>query len=243
MDARTTAQRVAGPIGDLGGKFMLDPVTFGRSAEAGLPNGVASYVQGRMGVLGDVDGGVVADAMYFFADAVVATAWDEPCGLSRTEAAAAYADVCAQWGRDHLADFDDAGRLAELLEAVADGAAEPLSPLCAGWRDVDRPGDGPGRAMLALVVVRELRGDRHLAACRAVGAEPLPMVLANTSEFMATLHGFTDLSCGPALAEQVEAIEAMTDETNEADFAVLADHERAKLVDLVDAAVAHAAER
>jgi hypothetical protein len=33
---------------------MLDRTTFGRCADLGLPSGMAGYVQGRLGVMGDV---------------------------------------------------------------------------------------------------------------------------------------------------------------------------------------------
>ena len=33
---------------------MLDRTTFGRCADLGLPSGMAVYVQGRLGVMGDV---------------------------------------------------------------------------------------------------------------------------------------------------------------------------------------------
>ena len=33
---------------------MLDRTTFGRCTDLGLPSGMAGYVQGRLGVMGDV---------------------------------------------------------------------------------------------------------------------------------------------------------------------------------------------
>ncbi|MBT5206997.1 MAG: hypothetical protein HOH21_10045 [Acidimicrobiaceae bacterium] len=54
MDTLTTARRLADPIGSLGARFMLDRTTFGRCADLGLPSGMAGYVQGRLGVMGDV---------------------------------------------------------------------------------------------------------------------------------------------------------------------------------------------
>ena len=55
MDAITTARRLAEPIGEFGARFMLDPATFTRSTELGLPASLASYVQGRIGVMGELD--------------------------------------------------------------------------------------------------------------------------------------------------------------------------------------------
>ena len=71
------------------------------------------------------------------------------------------------------------------------------------------------------------------------------MVLANGGEGTAKLHGYQDVDPRHEAtpADQVDAIEAATDEANAADFACLTDDERAELVALVDAAVDFAAER
>ena len=66
MDSLTTARRIADPIGSLGARFMLDRSTFDRCVELGLPDGMAGYVQGRLGVMGDVSADEAADAAYFF---------------------------------------------------------------------------------------------------------------------------------------------------------------------------------
>ncbi|MDG1464576.1 MAG: hypothetical protein P8Q20_05730, partial [Acidimicrobiales bacterium] len=91
----------------------------------------------------------------------------------------------------------------------------------------------------------ELRGCRHMEAARSVGVEPLGMILANSGEGTAKLHGYqnVDPSHEATPAAQVDAIEAATNEANAADFACLTDDERAELVALVDAAGGFAAER
>ena len=66
MDAITTARRLAEPIGEFGARFMLDPDTFARSVELGLPASLASYVQGRIGVMGELDTATVIDNKLFF---------------------------------------------------------------------------------------------------------------------------------------------------------------------------------
>ena len=46
---------------------MLDPVTAARCAEDGLPaNPLASYVQGRLGVMGDIDADAAVNSLLFF---------------------------------------------------------------------------------------------------------------------------------------------------------------------------------
>ncbi len=242
MDTTTTARRLAGPIGEFGARFMLDPATFTRSAELGLPASLASYVQGRIGVMGELDTAAAIDNKLFFDEGLVARYWEEPCDLSKSEAGAVYASICAERGSAYLDGFPDAPRLAELLGRVADSADDSEAALFAGWRDAARPDDDHGRAYLLLATVRELRGCRHMRATRAAGADPLGMVLANGGERTAKLHGYRDryLDHETADADQVAAIEATTDEANAADFACLTDDERAELVALVTAAVQHA---
>lgn len=245
MDALTTTRRLAGPIGSFGARFMLDPATFARSAEMGLPASLASYVQGRIGIMGEVDTSTAVDNMLFFERGLVTRYWEEPCDLSKSEAGAAYASICAERGRSYLDGFTDAPRLAALLEQVADSADDTKAALFAGWRNAARPDDSTGRAYLLLATVRELRGCRHMEASRSAGIEPLGMVLANGGEGTAKLHGYQDVDPRHEAtpADQVDAIEAATDEANAADFACLTDDERAELVALVDAAVDFAAER
>ena len=245
MDALTATRRLAGPIGSFGARFMLDPTTFTRSTQMGLPASLASYVQGRIGVMGGVDTETVVDNMLFFDRDLVARCWEEPCDLSKSEAGAVYASICAERGRSYLDGFTGASRLAELLAQVADSADDTRAALFAGWRDAARPDDGAGRAYLLLATVRELRGCRHMEASRSVGVEPLGMILANSGEGTAKLHGYQNVDPGHEAtpAAQVDAIEAATDEANAADFACLTDDERAELVALVDAAGGFAAER
>ena len=245
MDTITTARRLAEPIGEFGARFMLDPATFTRSTELGLPPSLASYVQGRIGVMGEIDTATVIDNKLFFDEGLVARYWEEPCDLSKSEAGAGYASICAERGAAYLDGFSDAPRLAELLGRVADSADDSRAALFAGWRDAARPDDDHGRAYLLIATIRELRGCRHMWATRTAGADPLGMVLANGGEQTAKLHGYGDryLDYTAADADQVAAVEATTDEANAVDFSCLAEIERAELVALVDAAVDHAAER
>ncbi len=46
---------LAGPVGDLGGRWMLDREVLGPSRLFGYPNRYAYYLAGRGGVLGEVD--------------------------------------------------------------------------------------------------------------------------------------------------------------------------------------------
>lgn len=244
MDARSTAQRIAGPLNVLGARAMVDPLTAERCAEEGLPTDpLAAYVQGRLGVMGDIDIGAALDSLLFFDQGFAESLWTAESTLSRSESGAAYVAVSVELGRQYLEGFNDAPRLAKLLERVADSAPDADTPLFAGWRDAARPDDPTGRAYLMVQVVRELRGDLHMAACRALGADPLAMVLAGNGEGTARVHGFTDLDHEWAPQELLAAAEEATDDLDARNYECLTDDERTELVALVDAAVAHAAER
>lgn len=243
MDAETTADQLAGPINDFGARFMLDPATFARSVEMGLPPSLASYVQGRLGVMGDIDVEVAIEYMFFFDRHMVAKAWAEPCSLSKTEAGAAYASICAERGRVYLEGFSGADQMAELLEQVANAADDTDAALFAGWRDAYRPADPPGRAYLLLATVRELRGCLHMSVCRKAGVDALSMVLAQGGEGTAKLHGYQNLEREPASVAEIASIEAVTGKADATNFTCLSEHNRSELVALVRAAVAHASER
>ena len=243
MDTHSAVELLAKPINHFGARFMLDPITFSRSAELGLPASLASYVHGRLGVMGDIDVETAIDNMFFFDKNLVAATWNEPSDLSKTQAGAAYTSICAERGRLYLEGFKDAKRLAALLERVADTADDAQAALFAGWRDASRPDDGPGRAYLLLAVVRELRGCRHMSVCRAADSDPLALVLAQGGEGTARLHGYQNLDHEPASVDQLASIEAATHAADAKNYSCLSDSDRSELVTLVQNAVTHAADQ
>ena len=75
MTANETARRIAGPVNDVGGRFMLDGATYAHGAGLGF-TGMDFYFCGRGGVLGPVDAQVVTDEFGFFEPAGVRTNWE-----------------------------------------------------------------------------------------------------------------------------------------------------------------------
>ena len=240
MDSLTTARRIADPIGSLGARFMLDRSTFGRCVELGLPEGMAGYVQGRLGVMGDVSADEAADAAYFFDRDFIAAGWAEDTALTRSEGGAVYAQVCVELGRTYLDGFDGAERLADLLASVLDAADMSDLPLAVGWRDAARPPDAEGRAYLMTQAARELRLCHHVVESRSADVDPMGMVLAADGERWAAMHGYQDLSAGPQDDATRSLVEDATDAASAADLEVLDDDERSDLVTLVEAVFAHA---
>ncbi|GIT00269.1 MAG: hypothetical protein CM1200mP26_19810 [Acidimicrobiales bacterium] len=139
MDTITTARRLAGPIGEFGARFMLDPATFSRSAELGLPASLASYVQGRIGVMGELDTATVIDNKLFFDEGLVA-----PTGRSRVASRSPKPVSPTRRSAPNVgrptstASPTRAARRAP--GEVADSADDSEAALFAGWRDAAPPG-------------------------------------------------------------------------------------------------------
>jgi hypothetical protein len=190
--------------------------------------------------MGDVDLDAAVAAAFFWNPDTIAANWSaDDSAVTPSAAAPLYGQVCVERGRVYLAGFEGAARLAELLERVVDSADDTDADLFAGWRDLERPTDPEGRAYLLTQVARELRFCRHVTVVQAAGANPLALVLTKGGEANANLFGWNDLSCGPLDPEAHASIEAATDQAAAADLQCLTSDERAELVELASAALAH----
>jgi len=245
MDPLTPLEAVratSGPLHELGGRFMASRSTFERGVAWGWPPGLSFYVAGRGGVLGDVDGAVVAAAFGWFNPTTVVPNWEAGIAVAGARGAARrYNEAAALWGRDRLSGVDGIERLAELAERLVGAAGTAARPLFAGWRAEPRVDDGAGHAGQIVHVLREWRGANHLIATTAVGLSPLEAILTSDGESQARVCGweepFPDCS---ALRGAREEAEAMTDRLCAPAFEQgLSGPERAELAALVGAA--HAA--
>ena len=238
------AAAVAGPIGRLGGAFMISREAKAYAAEIGL-TGWAPYFRGRCGVLGDVDADVVASAAGFFPVETVREAWDAGAGLSAVTAAARYAVVAHDFGRRKLAGFAESARLAELLGLVVDGGDVVGVPLFAGWRAMRSPENDQARVIQLAHVVRELRGGLHVVAVLGSGLSPLEAILGGTSDLLTAgepnAEYFGWPRPYPEVTEEVQRrrsdAERLTDEMMAPAFAALDKTEADELVALLEKAV------
>lgn len=242
MTTAETARAIAGPVNDVGGRFMLDGATYVRGAELGF-DGLAFYVCGRAGVLGPVDADVVVAELGFFEPDRVRTDWASGAGVMSPEAAAAEFIACGHaWGRDHLPADLPGRRLGELVRRVADGAANG-SPadqlgLFRAWCAAPWPDDEPAVALHALHLLRELRGGIHVHAVRAAGLDPHTAVMVRAGDGMAALFGWLAPHPDPEPARPAwDAVEQVTSEGAAATLEVLDDAEQRELIDLVRATV------
>jgi hypothetical protein len=241
MDSLECASRARGPVGSVGGGYMLDPVTTERGAKFGLEFG-EWYVLGRGGVLGAVDADVVIASFVYFEPSIVRAFWEAARAKREpAETALAYAEAARAWGRERIGSVSDLDELAALLGRVVDDASPVGAPLFGGWRAMPLPDDAPGRAMQLLHVLRELRGGRHAAAVIAGGLSPLEALTCGGPE-QVPLFGWAEPAPNAAECTAAhDAAEDCTDRLMEPAFEVLDDGERARLVDLLEQAGAAAA--
>jgi len=225
-------------IGPLGGSWMMHGETGAYGEKIGL-NFFEFYALGRGGVLGDVDADVVIDAFYFFEPNLVRNTWNSAREkMAPAEASKHYSEACATWGRARLSDVASLEEFAKLAERVVQ-ANEVSGALFAGWRQMPLPDDAPGRAMLLLNVLREMRGGAHIEAVKQLGIDR-QVALATNSPQMYQLFGWPDTPPEQG-REACDHAEELTDQLQAPAFAVLTDDERelfARVVADVSAATA-----
>jgi hypothetical protein len=233
MDPIKAAEASGPVIVGLPAGFMLDGATYVRGGQLGF-DGIDFYVVGRGGVLGEVDGMVVAAAFVFFHPPTIVERWDRGRAvMAPAEAAQAFASCLDSWAAEHLADGIDYGRLAELEGKLIAAASPAGAPLAAAWALVSEPEEPKALALHRMNVLREWRGALHGAAVVASGLEPLEAVMVRTPG-MAGLFGWPEPHPDPAgLKSQWAAVEAATNRSAGRAFSQLEPVERQELVDLL----------
>lgn len=236
MDPIKAAEASGPVIVGLPAGFMLDGATYVRGGELGF-DGIDFYVVGRGGVLGEVDGMVVAAAFVFFHPPTIVERWDRGRAvMAPTEAAQAFASCLDRWADEHLADGIDYERLAELEVKLIAAASPAGAPLAAAWAVVPEPEEPKALALHRMNVLREWRGAIHGAGVVASAMEPLDAVMVRTPG-MAGLFGWPEPHPDPAgHKSQWAEVEAATDRTAGRAFSRLDPVERDELVALLLAA-------
>ena len=131
---------------------------------------LTGYVWSRSSVLGLAEPAVVAATFGVFEPAAVAgllTSARERCSLEQIRAAREHGAVTAL--REVLPDDDELGATTALLRSAAARADVVGRPLFAGALAQPVPQDPHADLWHTATVLRECRGDSHLAACVAAG--------------------------------------------------------------------------
>jgi len=177
------------------------PETEQQLTSAGLKPGRMCYFAGRAAPMGAVSGGVVTATFYNFSPALIAqcipAAWElaSPAAVVRARFAAADAALSRLLGPDVIASADMTA-LAGLVREAASACTAEGRPLYAGHAGLAWP-DAPHLVMWhGLSLLREHRGDGHVAALTASGLSGLEALVTHTATGQGFVPGFAMASRG-----------------------------------------------
>jgi hypothetical protein len=226
-DLSRLARRCWGALETLQAVGWLAPQPTAAYAERGL-RGRVGYLAARSAPMGEVEAAVVIATFYVFAPSLVShaipAAWQK---VSPAEMVALRYRVVPPTIREVLGDSADDGRLAaaaELARTACDGLTIAGRPLYAAHSALDWPDDPMGALYHAAVLLREHRGDGHVAALVQADLDPVEALVldglfAGSTEFARTTRGWTDQEWadGQARLRDVglitgDAVPSLTDE-------------------------------
>jgi hypothetical protein len=199
--ASPLARRVHNATNALHSLIYFAPETEERLVATGLKPGRMCYFAGRSAPMGAVSGGVVAATFYNFNPALVArcipAAWElaSPAAVVGARFAAADAALSRLLGPDFIAS---AGMttIAGLVREAAGACSAEGRPLYAGHADLSWP-DAPHVAMWhGLSLLREHRGDGHVAALVTAGLRGIEALVTHTATGRGFVPGFARSSRG-----------------------------------------------
>ena len=151
-----------------------------RIAALGLEDFFGAYVWGRAAALGEPDASVVVATFGVFETSFLTSVYEAAKPIaSRDAILQARADGAAA-SLNRILGPDAEAEVAEVADALvqatdaADGVARPLF---SGLRSLPVPSDPYGRLWRGAELVREHRGDSHLAACIGAGLDRVEMTV------------------------------------------------------------------
>jgi len=150
------------------------------------------YVWSRGCVLGEPDGSVVAAAFGVFEPGLIGQLYDTAraaAGLADIRAAREAGAVAAL--RTVLGAPEQVAEVTGALRRAAEAMDTAGRPLFAGLAGMPWPADELGRLWHACAMLRELRGDSHLAACVAAGLTGLEANILTELQVGWPLHSYT----------------------------------------------------
>ena len=158
----------------------------------GVRRGRATYFASRAAAMGRVGAGPVAATFYVFNPSLVAhfipAAWE--AASPADVVAARYRGVSAAWSRllgEEVLASDDVREAADLARTASTGCAVAGRPLFAAHADLAWPDETHMVLFHALTLLREHRGDGHVAALIGADLSGIEALVTHT----ATGKGFT----------------------------------------------------
>ena len=191
MDPRL-AGRTARSLEPLHALGYFAPEVEAEVVAAGVRRGRATYFASRAAAMGRVGAGPVAATFYVFNPSLVAhlipAAWET--ASPEDVVAARYRGVSAAWARllgEEVLASDDVREAADLARTATTGCTVAGRPLYAAHADLAWP-DEPHLVLFhALTLLREHRGDGHVAALIGADLGGIEALVSHT----ATGKGFT----------------------------------------------------
>jgi hypothetical protein len=166
---RSPARRLRGAIEPIATICYWSEPAYDAYAACGL-DFLQGYVWSRACVLGEPDGGVVAAAFGVFEPGLIGQLYDAAraaCGLAGIRAARETGAVAAL--HTVLGTPGQVPGVTGALRRGTEAVDTSGRPLFAGLAGLPWPADELGRLWHACAMLRELRGDSHLAACVSAG--------------------------------------------------------------------------
>jgi hypothetical protein len=139
---------------------------------------LTAYVAGRAADLGEPDAGVVVSSFAVFEPGMLTATYEQArATCDRATMLTARTEATVESLREVLAGAptSDVADVADRLAAAVTAADPTGRPLFAGLANQPWPDDPVGRLWRACDLVREHRGDSHVAASVAAGVDPIAM--------------------------------------------------------------------
>ena len=174
---------------------------------------LTGYVGGRAASLGEPSPPVVAAVFAWFEPGLLAGLYETARTAVRRERLLAVRDASTAVSLAEVLAGDDPAEVAEvadLLAGAAEGADGTGRPLFSGLLGRGRPGDPYQRLWWACDLIREHRGDSHVAVANAAGLGPVEMNVLTECWIGMPLLSYTATRGWPeaAMSAAVDGLEA-----------------------------------
>ncbi len=213
--AESEAVREGGParrLRDAAEPLATHPIWSRRVNEALADRGLdflMSYVWGRAAALGDPTPGVAAAAFAWFEPTMVGALLDAARAAVSRDMLLEVRDRETEASLADVLDGEDVGPTADLLLDAVRQIPTAGRPLFAGLLDRPLPPGAAGRLQRACDLLREARGDAHVAVVVAAGLGPVEANVVNELWHGMPLGSYTGSRGWPeeAIAEAVQQLE------------------------------------
>lgn len=171
------ARQLRDAIEPLACQAIWSPEAAQRYVELGLTDWFAAYVWERAAALGTPPTPLAVAGLGVFAPGLAGPLYESAVAvLSRDDVVRVRLEEPGRTVRRLLGDIDaDATRVVTALRRGIDAADATARPMFAGLSADPWPADALARLVHACNLLREHRGDSHLAACAVAGLDPVEM--------------------------------------------------------------------